>query len=326
MEWYDRKIVGSGLLLLIVAIGLFYGIPYLLELYAPPAVAKYTTGLNAKLRIQNGTSGAALTGTDVTVQVFASGENPLAYKYIGTSVASAMWDSNEGAWVIGGVDVGTYELLVTEPSTPTTMHPTKTTITVPGTDEEDREVWVEPGTVNIYNIATVSMVNFDVANLTKTKGPVSAVTQTYDGTLEGINGTDSGPYGQGDYWRITYDISISPGVIQDERVMGPIRVYFTNLKEQFTFDQVLIGGESYSIGEDDEATDDGYSGLYVSLTGPWVSGDSITLQLYVTQYSGEAKDATGHTLTLTVVGQYNCLNPLYRTWSDVTQDVPCKDV
>ena len=329
-EWIDRRLVGSMFVVLIIAAFIFYGLPYMSQLYAPPKLPevkppKYTTGLRAKLTIINGTSGSALT-SGVTVQVYPAGENPFAFMYLGTPIFTATYDSNEGCWIIGGIDAGSYVILVTDDSSPTALHPVKASITIPGTDDEDREVWINPSTITIYNIATVTVVDFDVANLTATKGAVSQVHLTYDGNNEGINGTDSGPNGQGDYWRITFDISVSSGVTQQERYEGPIRIYFTNLKEQFTFDQLLIDGVAYSLGLDDDATDDGYTGLFVEIPGPWKTGESHTIQLFLTQYSSEGKDATGHTLTLTIVAQYNCLNSAIRTWSDVTQSVPCKDV
>jgi len=328
MPWeVDRRLLATLVVAIVIAWLLFYGFPLLTELYAPPKppVYRYITGLRAKFTVINATSGKALT-TGILAKVYSAGENPFAYGYTGAPVFTASYDSAEGAWVIGGIDMGSYVLVISDTSTKAKIHPVKTAIDVPGTNEEDREVWIDPASIKIFNIATITVVDFDVANLTSSKGAVSKVHLTYDGTKEGINGTDSGKYGQGDYWRITFDISVSAGVTEPERLLGPIRIYFTNLKEHFTFDQLLIDGTAYTLNVDDDATDDGYSGLYVEIAGPWKNGESHTIQLFLTQYSAEGKDATGHTLTLTIAGQFDCLNTALRTWSDTTQNVPCKDV
>ncbi|MHA1583093.1 MAG: hypothetical protein ACTSYM_11460, partial [Candidatus Baldrarchaeia archaeon] len=92
-------------------------IDYFSAMYAappPPVTYKYTTGLRAKLTIINGTSGSALT-SGVTVNVYKYGENPFAYNYDGAPIFTAAYDSNEGAWVIGGIDAGTYVLVIYDP-------------------------------------------------------------------------------------------------------------------------------------------------------------------------------------------------------------------
>ena len=327
-EWFDKRLVGTGIILIAIILFGLYGLPYLMSLYAAPTPVtyKYTTGLRAKLQIVNGTSGSALT-SGVVVNIYEAGEDPFAYGYKGSPLFTATYDSSEGAWVIGGIDAGTYVLVIADSSATAEVAPLKTTITITGTDDEDREVWVDPASFTIYNIATVTVVDYDIANLTSSVGAVDTVHCTYDGTHEGINGTDSGAYGQGDYWRITYDISVSAGVTQTEKASAPIRIYFTDLTDIFSFDKVLIDGEEYTLSDDDDATDDGYSGLFVEIPSTdWVSSSSHTIQLYLTQISSEGKDATGHTLTMTIAWQFNCLNTNFRTWSDVTQSVSCYDV
>ena len=228
----DRRLLATGLVLILVAVIALYTIPEVIEyfssLYAAPTPVTYrfTTGLRAKLTIINGTSGSTLT-SGVLVNVYSFTENPFAYKYVGSPLYTAVYDSTEGAWVIGGIDAGTYVLVIYDSSG--TMAPLKEIITITGTDNEDREVWVEPSSFTIYNIADVTVVDYDIANLTASLGAVDTVHCTYDGTHEGINGTDSGAYGQGDYWRITYDISVSAGVLQTEKAEAPIRIYFTCL-------------------------------------------------------------------------------------------------
>ena len=327
-QWIDKRIVGSGVVIVLLAVLLIYGLPYLASLYAAPEVVtyQYTTGLRAKLTIINGTSGSALT-SGVTVSVYEAGEDPFAYKYTGSPLFTATYDSAEGAWVIGGIDAGTYVLVIQDSSATAAVAPLKSTIEISGTNDEDREVWVDPASFTIYNIATVTVVDYDVANLTASLGAVDTVHCTYDGTHEGINGTDSGAYGQGDYWRITYDISVSAGVTQTEKLQAPIRIYFTDLTDIFSFDAVYIDGTKYTVSDDDDATDDGYSGLFVELSSTdWLSSSSHTIQLYLSQISSEGKDATGHTLTMTIAGQFDCLNTNLRTWSDTTQSVSCYDV
>ena len=327
-EWIEKKLLGTGIVIILLLFLLFYGIPYLQQLYvAPverPVTYVYTTSLRAKFTIINGTSGSALT-SGVSVGVYDYGEDPFAYKYTGSPLFTATYDSSEGAWVIGGIDAGTYVMVIYDTSG--AMAPVKETITITGTNDTDREVWVDPASFTIYNIATVTVVDYDIANLTSSMGAVDTVHCTYDGSNEGINGTDSGAYGQGDYWRITYDISVSPGVTQTEKVEAPIRIYFTDLSTIFSFDMVLIDGTEYVLSDDDDATDDGYSGLFVEIPSTdWLSSSSHTIQLYLTQVSSEGKDATGHTLTMTIAWQFDCLNSNFRTWSDVTQSISCYDV
>ena len=325
----DKRLLATGLVLILVAVIALYTIPEVIEyfssLYAAPTPVtyKYTTGLRAKLTIINGTSGSALT-SGVSVNVYSSTENPFAYKYTGSPLYTAVYDSTEGAWVIGGIDAGTYVLVIYDSSG--NMGPVKETITITGTDDEDREVWVEPSSFTIYNIVSVTVVDYDIANLTASLGAVDNVHCTYDGTHEGINGTDSGAYGQGDYWRITYDISVSAGVTQTEKAKAPIRIYFTDLSDVFSFDAVYVDGVKYTLSDDDDATDDGYSGLFIELSSDWLSSSSHTIQLYLSQVSSEGKDATGHTLTMTIAWQFDCLNSNFRTWSDVTQSISCYDV
>ena len=325
--WIDKKLFATIVLAALVILAAYYFINYLPTLYAvpTPVTYAYTTGLRAKLTIINGTSGSVIT-SGVTVSVYDATADPFSYKFTGSPLYTATYDSAEGAWVIGGIDAGTYVLLIQDSSSPATVAPLKTTITITGTNNDDREVWVDPASFTIYNIATITVVDFDVANLTASLGAVDTVHCTYDGSNEGINGTDSGPYGQGDYWRITYDISVSAGVTQTEKLQAPIRIYFTDLTDVFSFDAVYIDGTKYTLTDDDDATDDGYSGLYVELSSDWLSSSSHTIQLYLTQVSSEGKDSTGHTLTMTIAGQFDCLNPNLRTWSDTTQSVPCKDV
>jgi hypothetical protein len=326
-DWIDKKTLATGLILALVIFALWYGPTIYLSLYPPEETFAYTTGLNAKLRILNGTSGVALTSADsIVVQVFASGVDPFAYKFTGTPSYSGAYVALDSAWVVGGISTGSYILVIYETSTHATCGPVKIAFTVPGTNQESKEVWCDPSTITMYEFPAITVADFDVANLTTSKGAISDVHLTYDGTHEGINGTDTGAYGQGNYWRITYDVTVGSGGTAQQRIDGPIRLYFTRLTEQFTFDQIVVDGTSYTPSEDTSAADDGYSGVYVEITAGWQNSQSHTVQLYLTQYSAEGADAVGNTLTLTIVGQFGCLNTDYRTWTDTTQAVPCKDV
>ena len=343
MDPFTKKIIVAGVSLLVIFS--LYSVlvsPWIVLIaqraqeffgITPPEEEKeytYTKGLRVLVSVINGTSNSELT-SGVEVYLYDQNADPFAYESEDEPIAQATYSSTDGAWRFGGISAGTYLLVVKSASDD--MAPVSTLITVEGTDEKEKIVWAEPGTITLYTLPTLTVADWDVANLTSSEGAIDHVHCTYDGTHEGINGTDSGAYGQGDYWRISFEITVSAGETNDKVLPAPIRIYFTDLSDIFDFDKVVVDGKEYTtLHDDNDGSDDGYTGLYITVNEDWKEGETHTIYLYLTQISTEGSDATGHDLVVKIVGAFNVLNEddfrtsTFKSLAEKSVTVPCKDV
>ena len=292
----QRDWVFIGIALLAVAI-LAY--PYWSPLVIPPAPVtyKYTTGLTVKFRLYDATTKSSIT-TNVQVEFYGIGENPYARTFTTTPTSTATYDSADKVWTTV-LDAGSYIMLIKDTSGSKTSYPVKTTVTVHGTNSEDREVWLEPVQISMYQRASTT-IKYEVDAWNET-------ASAWDG-----NSTTGGLIDYGDYdrWRITYTIDVA----DTDKIVKNGRFYWTKISGLVP-SEAYLDGSGVSVYEDDDITDDGLTGYYIEFP-QFGAGERHTVTIYF-----EDAGATAGTLKLTQYELYECHRTALRWWTDTYQDI-----
>jgi hypothetical protein len=283
-------------ILAIVAISYPYWSPYIIT---PPTVPlKYTTGLTVKFKVYD-VAGTTLLETAILPEFYAVGDNPFARTFTKTALAVAAFDSNGKFWSVP-LDAGTYTLLIKDTTSPTkTKYPVKATVTVTGTNSEDKEVWLTPSIINMDTRATSTIATPAIKAFNATSG-------AYDITVSTIN------YTRYDKWRISYEITISD---TNKKVEGG-RYYWTKISG-LIITQGYLDGSEVSILEDTEAADDGQVGYYITFSD-YKAGELHRIDIYV-----EDVGASAGTFKLTQFEYYECVRSgtTLRWWTDAYKNI-----
>jgi hypothetical protein len=297
----DWAIIG----LICLAILAFIYAPAIQQYLFPAAVKppKYTTGLTVKFRIYD-VVGASLVVANVEPDFWTAGADPFARTVTAKPYAVATYDSTAKLWTTS-LNAGTYILTIkdTRAAGSKTYYPVKVTVTVQGTDSEDREVWLNPVQINIDTRATLTDATIAAPcypyNSTGTYAAVSSMNTTLDASKN-----------QTGYWFIEYTFTVS----DTDEIIKSGRLYFTRTITDFIVTKVVVDGVGQTPIEDTEAADDGLTGYYVTFND-WSPG-----RHYVTAYV-QALSPTSGTFTLNVFEYYDCLNPALRWWTLVSHSL-----
>lgn len=312
--WFDKKLIASILLVLLIAAVFYEGMTYYLStLPTPPTKYTYMTGLTAEFSIINGTSFNPIT-SGVLVGLYNSYDTPFAYASVVTPITYAIYSSTAGYWQINGLSAGSYQIIVT--TTSGKSQPVSALVTVPGTNDNTKPVVTSPSTITIYNTATLGFPSTLVANLTTTLG---AINNGPSSTLV-VNGS------KGKYWEVSWTISVAGSASAPAKLLSPVYLWLTDLTGHIRYDEIVIDGVVAPLTQvTTTATATGsYSGWYAISSSSWTSGTSHTVTLYMTKTS--TTTTTSPTLTLTVAGNFGVLNSQYRTWTDSTTTVTINNV
>ncbi|MEM2445413.1 MAG: hypothetical protein QW734_02000 [Candidatus Bathyarchaeia archaeon] len=279
-------------LLLLIVIGIIaYQAFYAAPPTAPPKY-KYTTGLTVKFKIFD--AGKSQLVTSATVQFYPSGSNPFARTFTTKPITSASYDSTNGYWT-APLDAGSYVVLITGVSG---AYPEKITVTVPGTNSEDLEVWLQPSQLNVYSRAALS----DSSAILYWSGsawlPDSRINIT-----------------KADKWMVTYTLMVS----EDSAPYGVIkagRIYITKING-LTPTSASLDGSVVAVNEDTEAGDDGITGYFITFS-EFSAGEIHRLDITFEETGTVTVPAT---MTFTVFEYYECLRTTLRTWSPITEAI-----
>lgn len=242
---------------IIVVLTFPYWSPFLIE--EPAVEYKYQTGLTAKFKIMDDTSSALVTA-NMKIEVFPSdieAEDVYSKTFITKALTVASYDSVLGSW-IASLDAGSYNILLTDTQGTQTRYPAYTGVVVPGTDNEEKEVWAEPSTLHINQRATET--------ISKDIKAWNVTGSAYDISVSTIN------YTLYDKWRVT--ITFTPS--GDSKYMYPGRVYFTEFTGLSAI-SASVDGQTASALLDKDASEDGLTGYYVEYTGDWLGGEVHTV-------------------------------------------------
>jgi hypothetical protein len=288
------------IILAIIAIAVI-SYPYWSPYIIPPQreVYKYTTGLTVKFKIYD-VAGKALITSNVLPEFYSAGDNPFARTFTKSAIAVAAYETTNAYWSVP-LDAGTYTLVIKDTSSPTkTKYPVKITVTVSGTNDENKEVWLTPSIINMDTRATSTIATPTIKAYNETSG-------AYDITVTAISITAY------DKWRISYEISVSGGT---DKVVYAGRYYWTKISG-LIITQAYLDGSEVPVVEDTEASDDGLTGYYISF-GNLKAGELHRIDIYV-----EDVGASTGTLQLKQYEYYACLRSgtTYRWWTDVTKDI-----
>jgi hypothetical protein len=297
--WYDKKLVGSMIIVLLVAVALFYGIPYLQQqwaVYKPPGGAAYlyTTDLTVDFKVMDDST-ASLVATDVKPLFFSAGTNPFAYTFLGSPSAAATYDSTKGLWTTI-LSMGSYVALVTDTAAAPTKYPIKVSVSVPGTNDTKMEVMLSPSMLHMVERATPTITNTIYA--------YNSATGAYDISVTNINVT---AYSK---WQVDYRFTIA-GV--GKAIKGG-RMYLTSYTG-LTIAGAALDGTAVSVYSDTDSSDDGQVGNYI-IFPDWASGTH-----YLTIYISKTGTPAAGTYTLKLFEYYECLQPALRWWTDTTKDI-----
>jgi len=296
----EYRIKGSHILAAVV-IFLIIGILIWQTYYAAPVKIKppkYTTGLTVKFKIYDAAT-YTLKTANVQAEFYPTGTEPLKTRTFTTKpIAVAAYDSVLGAWS-APLDAGSYLLLVKDVASPKTFYPEKFTVTVTGTDSEDKVVWLTPSTVNVLSRAGIT--------ISKTILAYNSSSGAYDITVTNMN------YTLYSKWLVTYTFTISD--VTTAKIIKNGRLYMTKITG-LTPTSGSLDGTTATITEDTDASDDGQTGYFVTYTSDWNVGEIHRLDVYF-----EAAGASSGTLTLKAFEYYDCWNTALRWWTDVTTSI-----
>jgi len=302
-----REFLGVPVGLWIICIALFlaltfqYWYPLLVPPEKAPVVYKYTTGLTVKFKIYDASNKSILT-TNVLPEFHLAGADPFARIFTTTAKATGVYDATEGAWT-APLDAGTYVLLVKDTASTKTKYPEKITVTVTGTDEEDREVWLDPSQVNMYQRSTAPFTKYEVFGWNET-------TTAWDSNTTTVGKIDISNY---DKWRVSYEVTLS----DTDEIIKAGRYYWTKVTG-LTITEGYLDGTLTTVYEDTESGDDGLTGWYISFN-ELKAGEVHRIDIYVDDVGGWSSG----NFILKQYEYYACVRSgtALRWWTDNTQTI-----
>lgn len=290
--------IKSSTLAVILILALVLGVIVWQVYYAapPPAVKyKYTTGLTVKFKVYNPTI-YSLETANVQIEFYASGTNPFQRTFTTKPLATASYDSTNAYWFVP-LDAGTYVVLIRDIASSKSFYPEMYTVTVPGTNSEDKEVWLNPSQLNVYDRATITLASAIKA--------YNTTSGAYDIAVSTIN------VAAYDKWLVTYTITVSNA--DYSKIVKGGRIYLTKITG-LTPTSASLDGVVTSIGDDVDAADDGMTGYYIPFSEMTV-GEIHRVDVYF-----EDNGASTGTLTMTLFEYYDCLRSgtTLRWWTTKT--------
>jgi len=294
-RYVDEKLLGTLMIVIIFAVALWYGMPYLMREVAPPPgvpTYQYTTGLTAWFKIYDNTAKTVLTA-NVQPDFYVAGTDPLPKVFIGEVIETGSYDSSEAKWQ-AILDAGTYVLCIKDTHTPGSeiLYPAIVTVTVPGTNESTMEVNINPFMPKMIQRASVT--------ITKNIYAYNPGTEAYDTSVANINVTDY------DKWLIEYRISVTGKYKELEAG----RLYFNDI-QNLPLTILSVDGTRVGILSDKDTSDDGLAGSYTEFA-TWAAGESHFASIYVEE-TGTVTTPT--TFVLTIADYYLCQNADLKWWS-----------
>ena len=292
-EWIDKRLVVSVVVAAIIIAFIIY-IPTIIQYLAvaPPTVEyKYTTDLTVRFKVMDDTTGSVLTA-NVQPAFYSAGVDPFAYTFTGSPLTVGAYDSASGEWLTV-LDMGTYTLVVSDTATTKTKYPEKVMVSVPGTNEDDMKVPLNPYMIHMVERATPTITH-SIYAYNETSG-------AYDISAAGF---DTGTYSK---WMVEWRFSIA-GL---NKVIKSGRIYLTDYTG-LTVTTAYLDGVQTSVYLDDDASDDGMSGYYIVFPD-WQAGTH-----YLTVYFQKTGSPSAGTYTLTLFEYYDCLLSTLRWWTDQT--------
>lgn len=266
----------------------------------PPTVkVKYTTGLTVKFKVYNAATYTVKTSS-VVAEFYSSGVDPLGTRTFTTKpLAVASYDSVLAAWTVP-LDAGTYVALVRDSASSKTFYPEKYTVTVTGTDNEDKETWLNPSQLNVFSRATETLSKA-ILSYNVTSGSYSISNSTMNITAY-------------DKWAVTYTLSISDA--GNSSIIKTGRFYMTKITG-LSPTTASVDGTVVSVNDDTEASDDGRTGYYVEFPEMTV-GEIHRIDVY-----WEDIGASTGTLTGQAFEYYECLRSgtVLRWWTDQSTSI-----
>ena len=282
---------------ILVVITYPYWSPFFIE--APPTAYKYSTGLTAKFKVMDDTSSALVTA-NLKAEIFPATilETDVYSKtFITKALTVASYDSGLGAWTCS-VDAGSYNVLVTDTQTTKTRYLTFDTITVGGTDNEDKETWAEPSTLHILQRATET--------ISKDIKAYNATSFAYDITASTINATT---YNK---WRVVFTFTPAG----EYKYLKAGKVFVSEITG-LTPVSASVDGATASVMSDKDASDDSLVGYYVEYADDWEGGSVHT----VTVFFEQTGTVTAGTMTLTHADSYEVFRTALKWWTYYTTTV-----
>ena len=297
--WYKKELLGTLIIAILFMAFIFY-LPTIVQYFRParvvPPTYLYTEDLTVGFKIMDDSTSSLIT-SDVSPKFFAVGTNPFAYAFVGTPIGAATYDSTEAEW-IAILDAGSYVLLVTDEAASKTKYPVMQSVTVPGTNDTDMAVKLNPYMIHMVERATPSISTAIYAY------NVSSGAYDIDQTSVGVNVT---AYSK---WLVEARITVA-GL---NKIIKAGRIYLT----QYTGIAVAtayVDGAEVSVYLDSDSSDDGMIGYYISFPD-WTAGVH-----HVQIYLQKTGSPSAGTITLTLFEYYVCLRTDLRWWTDQTASI-----
>ncbi|MEM3703691.1 MAG: hypothetical protein QXX79_04670 [Candidatus Bathyarchaeia archaeon] len=299
-EWYDKKLLGTLVIVLVIA-GLIIYAPTIAMWFAitppgapPPAQYLYTRDLTARFKVMDDTSGAVLT-SDISPVFFSAGTNPFAYIVTASPLTVGTYDSTRAEWITV-LSMGSYVQVVADVAASKTKYPVEVSVSVPGTNDTSMEVPLSPYMVHMVQRATPTVASTIYA--------YNSTSGAFDISVANVNVT---AYSK---WQVDYRFNIA-GV---GKLIKGGRIYLTTYTG-LTIASATLDGTPTSVYTDLDSSDDGLIGNYV-IYPDWAAGSH-----YLTVYLTKTGTPAAGTYTLKLFEYYTCLNPSLRWWTDITNNI-----
>jgi len=285
--------------ILIVAVLYPYWSPYFIPAPEEEVKYKYTTGLTAKFKVMDDTTSALITA-NTKVEIFPTtlkAEDVYAKTFITKATTVASYDSALGAWT-ASLDAGSYNILVTDTQTTKTRYGTFESITVSGTDDEEKEVWCEPSTLHVVQRASET--------ISKTIMAWNATAESYSISVNTLN------YTLYTKWRVTFTFATAGEL----KYFKEGRIYFTEMTG-LTPTKGYVDGVEASVLNDKDASPDSLVGYYVDHDKDWEGGEVHTIVIF---FEKTGSPSAG-TMTLTHADFYAVQRTALKWWTYGTTTV-----
>jgi len=292
-----RQAAIVGIIIFAIVASILFGYYMMQAMYQITKPVEYSENLKVYFRVINGTTGQAIT-SGIVAELYTTDVNPMARQAAerGDPIATAVYDSQAGAWSIAGIDAGTYKLLIYYGQN---TYPALVEVTANPTTDPDREQWFDPGVIYLYARATITVSRSAEAFDESTNSWVSVSdlnTTTYD------------------KWRITYTIKVSGA--DKTKIKAPIRFYFDDI-DGFSITECKYDGTLKTLKSDEETSSDALKGLYFEVTTDMEPGDIHTIVITIE----ETGTVTATSFTFTMADFYTCQYTTLKFWTYTTDTI-----
>ena len=282
----------------------YYVVIYPQQIGPAPEPIKYKEDIVMTFKVRDDTAGSLLT-SDLSVDIFETGVNPMGYTFVGYPLTSATYDTTRAAWyalidITEPDGIQDFLILVADAKASKTLYPVLERVTVKGfTESEYKDAMYHWGELR-RDVGTIHMVE-------RASISVSTAIKAYDestGSYVSVSNINITAYSK---WWVVFEFNVA-GL---KKVIKAGRFYLPNY-DGLTYSLAYVDGKQAPIYYDDNSADDGMTGYYIQFPD-WDGGKFHRIEVIIEK---TGTPSTG-TITATLFEYYACLRIDLRHWEDL---------